>query len=457
MIFNPHQYQRYATAQVLEKPAVMLAIEMGLGKTVSALTAIEELMHDRFEVEKALVIAPLRVASVVWPDEVEKWDHLQGLTVSRVIGSEKERIRALESSADIYLINRENVTWLVEYYGEKWPFDMVVIDESSSFKDSQAKRFRALRKVRPLTRRVVELTGTPNPNGYLDLWPQLYLLDRGERLEKTITGYRNRYFEPDKRNATTIFSWKPKAGAVEAIQSKIADIVVSMRAEDWLAMPERIDNVIRIRLPEKARAEYKQLERDLLLPYVDGDVVAGTAAVLSNKLLQMANGAVYDENKAIKHIHDEKLNALTELYDAADGKPILVFYWYKHDLARIKGYFTQARELIGKEDIDAWNSGQVKLLLAHPASAGHGLNLQAGGNIIVWFGTTWSLELYEQANARLYRQGQKNNVVIHHLTAEGTMDEQVMQALASKDIGQKGLMEAVKARIAEVKRYGNND
>lgn len=450
MNYIPHKYQEYAEQLIIEKPAVLLAVEMGLGKTVTTLTAIQNLLYDRFEVQKVLVIAPLRVANVVWSDEVDKWTHLQGLQLSKILGSEKQRLAALDQPADIYLINKENVVWLVQHYGIKWPFDMVVIDESSSFKDPQAKRFRALRTVRPKVKRIVELTGTPSPNGYLDLWPQLYLLDRGERLEKTITGYRSRYFEPDKRNATTIFSWQPKSGAIEAIQQKISDIVVSMKAEDWLQMPERIDNIIRVRMDDRAKAEYRQLERDLLLPYAEGDVVAGSAAVLANKLLQMANGAVYDENKAVRTIHDEKLNALEELVDAANGNPLLVFYWYKHDLARIKGYFPSARELIGKEDIDAWNAGQVKLLLAHPASAGHGLNLQAGGNTIVWFGLTWSLELYEQANARLHRQGQERSVVVNHLITEGTMDEQVMQALARKDVGQKGLMEAVKARIGGV-------
>ena len=450
MNYIPHGYQKHAEQLIIEKPAILLAVEMGLGKTVTTLTAIQNLLYDRFEVQKVLVIAPLRVANVVWSDEVEKWTHLRGLQLSKILGTEKQRVAALDQPADIYLINKENVVWLVQHYGIKWPFDMVVIDESSGFKDSQAKRFRALRTVRPRVKRIVELTGTPSPNGYLDLWPQLYLLDRGERLEKTITGYRSRYFEPDKRNATTIFSWQPKSGAIEAIQQKIADVVVSMKAEDWLQMPERIDNIIRVRMDDRAKAEYRQLERDLLLPYAEGDVVAGSAAVLANKLLQMANGAVYDENKAVRTIHDEKLNALEELVDAANGNPLLVFYWYKHDLARIKGYFPSARELIGKEDIDAWNAGQVKLLLAHPASAGHGLNLQAGGNTIVWFGLTWSLELYEQANARLHRQGQERSVVVNHLITEGTMDEQVMQALARKDVGQKGLMEAVKARIGGV-------
>lgn len=456
MNYKPHTYQKHAEQLIIEKPAILLAVEMGLGKTVTTLTAVQNLLYDRFEVQKVLVIAPLRVASVVWSDEIEKWTHLQGLQVSKILGSEKQRLTALDQPADIYLINRENVVWLVQHYGTKWPFDMVVIDESSSFKDPQAKRFRALRTVRPKVKRIVELTGTPSPNGYMDLWPQVYLLDRGERLEKTITGYRSRYFEPDKRNATTIFSWQPRSGAIEAIQQKIADVMVSMKAEDWLKMPQRIDNTVRIRLEGKAKAEYRQLERDLLLPYADGDVVAGSAAVLSNKLLQMANGAVYDENQKVRVIHDLKLDALDELQEAANGKPMLVFYWYKHDADRILRRFPKARKLETEVDIKDWNSGTVQMMLAHPASAGHGLNLQSGGNQIVWFGLTWSLELYEQANARLHRQGQTQTVIVHHLIAEGTMDEQVMQALSRKDAGQKGLMEAVKARITEVQNAGSD-
>ena len=450
MNYIPHGYQKQAEQLIIEKPAILLAVEMGLGKTVTTLTAIQNLLYDRFDVQKVLVIAPLRVASVVWSDEVDKWNHLQGLQLSKILGSEKQRLAALDQPTDIYLINRENVVWLVQHYGTKWPFDMVVIDESSSFKDPQAKRFRALRTVRPKMKRIVELTGTPSPNGYMDLWPQVYLLDRGERLEKTITGYRSRYFEPDKRNATTIFSWQPRSGAIEAIQQKIADVMVSMKAEDWLKMPQRIDNTVRIRLEGKAKAEYRQLERDLLLPYADGDVVAGSAAVLANKLLQMANGAVYDENQAVRVIHDLKLDALDELQEAANGKPLLVFYWYKHDAERILKRFPKARKLETEADIKDWNRGTVQMMLAHPASAGHGLNLQSGGNQIAWFGLTWSLELYEQANARLHRQGQTQTVIVHHLIAEGTMDEQVMQALSRKDAGQKGLMEAVKVRITEV-------
>ena len=450
MIYRPHGYQKFASEFLLDHPAAALWLEPGLGKTVTTLTAVQKLLYDRFEVQKVLVIAPLRVASVVWAEESEKWTHLRGLQLSKILGSEKQRLAALDQPADIYLINRENVVWLVQYYGTKWPFDMVVIDESSSFKDPQAKRFRALRTIRPKVKRIVELTGTPSPNGYMDLWPQVYLLDRGERLEKTITGYRSRYFEPDKRNATTIFSWQPRSGAIEAIQQKIADVMVSMKAEDWLKMPQRIDNTVRIRLEGKAKAEYRQLERDLLLPYADGDVVAGSAAVLANKLLQMANGAVYDENQAVRVIHDLKLDALDELQEAATGKPLLVFYWYKHDAERILKRFPKARKLETEADIKDWNRGTVQMMLAHPASAGHGLNLQSGGNQIAWFGLTWSLELYEQANARLHRQGQTQTVIVHHLIAEGTMDEQVMQALSRKDAGQKGLMEAVKVRITEV-------
>lgn len=396
-----------------------------------------------------LVIAPLRVAESVWIDEAAKWDHLKPLKLSRVLGSQKQRLAALATPADIYLINRENVEWLVEHYGETWPFDMVVVDELSSFKSPKARRFKALRKVRPLVKRIVGLTGTPAPNGLIDLWPQVYLLDQGERLGKTVTGYRSRYFEPGRgdRSRRIVYSWDLKSGAEEAIHAKIADICVSMKAADWLELPERITNIVPVRLPEKAAAQYKQLERKLLLPFGEGDVVADTAAVLSNKLLQLANGAVYDESGGVQEIHQEKLNVLEDLIEAASGKPVLVFYNYRHDLDRLLKRFPQAKTLAGAADITSWNSGRIPLLLAHPASAGHGLNLQAGGHIIVWFGLTWSLELYQQANARLDRQGQQHNVIIHHLVAENTMDEQVMQALGSKTAGQESLLAAVKARI----------
>ena len=409
-------------------------------------------MFDYFDVAKVLVIAPLRVAQNTWDSEIEKWEHLRHLRIAKILGNEKERIQALNATADIYVINRENVKWLVDRCGKHWPFDMVVIDELSSFKSHQAQRFKALRKIRPFMKRVVGLTGTPAPNSLIDLWPQIYLLDGGKRLGKTITGFRERYFYPDKRNQYIVYSYKPKEGAEEAIYKKLSDICVSMKAEDYLKLPERINNTIPIHLPKKAKEKYDQLERDLLLPLNDSDIVANTAAVLTNKLLQMANGAVYDENGDVQEIHNAKLKALEDVLEAANGKPVLIFYAYKHDLARIKKHLKgqDLKVLDTAEDINAWNKGKVPIMLAHPASAGHGLNLQAGGNIIVWFGLTWSLELYSQANARLYRQGQKQNVIIHHLVAKGTMDEDVMRVLENKEAGQEALLNAIKARVRKM-------
>jgi SNF2 family DNA or RNA helicase len=449
--FTPHTYQKFATQKIIKQPAVGLFLDMGLGKTVCALTAASELLHNYYEVSKVLVIAPYRVARDTWPQEIEKWDHLRYLKYSMVLGSKKQRLAALNTRADIYVINRENVTWLVDYYGRDWPFDMVIIDELSSFKSSKARRFRSLRKVRPLIKRIVGLTGTPAPNGLIDLWAQIYLLDQGERLGKTITGYRNRYFTPGRRNQHIIYEWNPKPESEEAIYKKLSDICVSMKSEDWLEMPEVISREVKVKLPEKAREKYDRLERDLLLPFAESDVVADTAAVLTGKLLQMANGAVYDEFGEVQEIHKAKLDALEDIVEAANGRPVLVFYSYRHDLARIQERFPEARILDTSEDIQAWNDGEILILLAHPASAGHGLNLQAGGNTIVWFGLTWSLELYQQANARLYRQGQKHkNVIIHHLVAEDTIDEDVMKSLENKDRTQEALMRAVKARIQKV-------
>ena len=446
MIYKPYDYQKYATQWLLDNEKAALFLDCGLGKTVVTLTAINDLMFDYFDAVKVLVIAPLRVAENVWDTEALKWEHLKHLKIAKILGTEKERIQGLNATADIYVINRENVKWLVDRCGKHWPFDMVVIDELSSFKSHQAQRFKALRKVRPLIKRVVGLTGTPAPNGLIDLWSQVYLLDGGKRLGKTITGYRERYFLPDKRNQHMVFTYKPKEDAEAAIYEKLSDICVSMKAEDYLKLPERINNIIPIHLPKKAKAKYDQLERDLLLPLVDTDVVADTAAVLANKLLQMANGAVYDEHGGVQKIHDAKLKALEDVIEAANGKPVLIFYAYKHDLARIQKHF-KVRTLDTSEDINAWNKGEVPIMLAHPASAGHGLNLQAGGSTIVWFGLTWSLELYSQANARLYRQGQRQNVIIHHLVAKDTMHEDVMRVLENKEAGQAALLQAVKARV----------
>lgn len=444
MKYVPHEYQKYAEEFIIEHPACGLMLDMGLGKTAISLTAIDELMFDYFDVVKVLVIAPLRVAQDTWSKECEKWDHLKGLRISKVLGTEKERKQALFRKADIYIINRENVEWLTKSY--KWDFDMVIIDELSSFKSNSAKRFKALRKVRPLAKRVVGLTGTPAPNSLIDLWSQINLLDMGVRLGRFIGNYRNSYFEPDKRSRDVIFSYKLKEGSEQAIYDKISDICVSMKACDYLHMPDRIENIVEVSMDLKEMALYKQLEREMLLPFEDGDIDAVNAAALSNKLLQMANGAVYDEFREVKQIHTKKLDALEDLIEAANGKPVLVFYSYIHDKDRISKRFVTT-ELKTSNDITRWNNGEIQIAIAHPASAGHGLNLQAGGSTVIWFGMTWSLELYQQANARLWRQGQKDTVVIHHIICKETIDEQVMVALAKKEVGQSALIDAVRARI----------
>jgi SNF2 family DNA or RNA helicase len=453
MKFIPHSYQEYAANHILNNPAAGLFLDMGLGKTVTTLTAIDDLLFLG-EVNKILVIAPLRVAEDTWSTEIDKWDHLN-LKISKVLGTVKERTIALNIDADVYVTNRENVEWLVKEYFDKWPFDMVVIDELSSFKSSKAKRFRALRKVRPYFKRIVGLTGTPAPNSLLDLWPQLYLLDGGQRLGKTISSYREQYFKPGNRNQFVVYNWNLKEGAEEAIHNKISDICISMKAEDYLAMPERIDNEININLPDKVMNTYNQFEKDLVLELGEDDITASNAAVLTNKLLQMSNGAIYSEKHEVVEIHEEKLKALLDIIEAANGKAVLVFYSFQHDFDRIISFLKSKKlNAVGLEDskdIKKWNEGKTPVLLVHPAGAGHGLNLQYGGNIIVWFGLTWSLELYQQANARLYRQGQKENVIIHHLIAKNTVDEDVMRALGSKEISQNTLLEAVKARIHKYK------
>lgn len=453
MIFKPHSYQAFAIQRILDLLASGLLLGVGLGKTVCTLTAISELLHNRFEVARVLVIAPKRVAESVWDAEGQKWDHLQYLRFSKVLGSEQERIRALDTPADVYLINRENVEWLVDRYKKRWPFDMVVVDELSSFKSSKARRFRALRRVRPLIKRIVGLTATPAPNGLLDLWPQIYLLDRGERLGDVFGGYRSRFFDPakwDRTNPKVIYSWEPKPEAEKNIHDKLSDLCVSMSAKDWLELPERINRTVIVKLSPDARAKYKQMERQLLLPFAEGDVVASNAAVLAGKLLQLANGAVYDEFGGVQEIHDGKLEALDDCIEAANGKPVLVFYSYKHDLSRLKARYPEARTLKSDVDIRDWNAGRITTLLAHPASAGHGLNLQAGGNIIVWFGLTWSLELYEQGNGRLDRQGQTESVIVHHLVVEDSIDEDVMARQVGKAVRQNALLAAVKARIKKL-------
>lgn len=413
-------------------------------------------MYDRFEVNKVLVVAPLRVAEDTWTKESAKWDHLRGLRVVRVLGSQAQRIRALETDADIYCINRENISWLVKYYGTEWPFDGVVLDELSSFKSPSSKRFKAMRKVRPLIKHIVGLTGTPSPNGLIDLWAQIYLLDQGKRLGRTLTEYRNRYFNPGRRNGYVVYDWVPKDGAEDEIYHRISDICISMKACDYLKLPERVDVVRTVKLDDEAQTAYTEMEKEAVLELGPNEIVdAGTAAVVSGKLLQIANGAVYDENGKTHIIHESKLDTLEDVIEAVNGRPVLVFYAYQHDLERIMQRFPQARKLEGSAEIDAWNRGEIPILLAHPAGAGHGLNLQAGGNHIVWFGLTWSLELYQQANARIYRQGVKGErVTITHLVTEGTIDEDVMRVLDGKATRQDALLEAVKARVEKYQSNG---
>ena len=411
-------------------------------------------MYDTFEVQRVLVIAPLRVAQTVWDAEAAKWEHTRHLRFSKVLGTAQEREIALSREADVYLVNRENVPWICGFYGSKkpWPFDMVVIDELSSFKSRNAQRFKALRKVRPKIRRIVGLTGTPAPNGLLDLWPQMYLLDEGHALYRTMTQYRDEFFTPGKRNGQIVYEWRLKDHAEEAIYKRLSGLVVSMKAQDHLKMPERIDNVIRVKMPDEAKAQYDRMERDLVLPLKDQTITATSAAVVCNKLLQMAGGSIYDADGKSHELHRAKLDAMQDIVEAANGNPILCYYAYKHELGRLKAEFPQARELKTPEDVADWNAGRIPLLLCHPDSAGHGLNLQTGGHILVWYGLTWSLEKYQQANARLHRQGQRDAVIVHHIVTENTMDERVLAVLKSKDQRQDALMEAVKARIAEIEK-----
>ncbi len=400
------------------------------------------------------------MAEDTWSTEVDKWDHISHLKISKILGTPKQRKEAVEKDADIYVTNRENVVWLVDNYFKSWKWDTCVIDELSSFKSPKAKRFRALKKVRPYFKRIVGLTGTPAPNSLIDLWPQIYLLDGGKRLGGTITSYRQQYFNPGRRNQYVVYNWELKEGAEEQIHKKIGDICISMMAKDYLDIPERIDNVININLPENVINKYKQLEKDLVIELGEDDITATNAAVLTNKLLQMSNGAIYSEDKQIIEIHDEKLKALLDVIESANGKPVLIFYSFKHDFDRIVNFLKSKKlnaiKLEDSNDIKKWNNGEIPILLVHPASAGHGLNLQYGGNIIVWFGLTWSLELYQQANARLHRQGQKETVVINHLVSKNTVDEDVIKALGSKEVNQNVLLEAVKARLKTYKEdeYG---
>ena len=446
MKYSPHNYQKYATDFIINHPVSAVLLEMGLGKSVISLSAINELMLDYFDVSRTLVIAPLRVANSTWPDEIKKWDHLKHLNYSVVIGSEKERLDALRKPAHIYLINRENVDWLITKSGISWKFDMVVIDELSSFKSYQAKRFKSLLKVRPKIKRIVGLTGTPSSNGLMDLWAEFRLLDMGERLGRYITYYRQNFFVPDKRNQQMIFSYKPRDGAEKKIYSLISDITISMKSKDFLKMPECLMNEVIVTLSDKEQKLYDSLKQDMVLSLEENEIDAINAAALSNKLLQMSNGAVYNDDKESIHIHDRKLDALEDLIEGANGKPVLVAYWFKHDLEKIKDRF-DVREIKSAKDISDWNESKIPVALIHPASAGHGLNLQAGGSTLIWFGLTWSLELYQQTNARLYRQGQDSTVVIHHILTKGTIDEDVMKALKAKERIQNALIESVKARL----------
>lgn len=449
MKYKPHEYQVYATEYILNHPIAAVLLDMGLGKSVITLTAIFDLTLDSFLVQKVLVIVPLRVARDTWPAEIEKWDHLKGLKYTVVVGSEVQRKTALMKRAQVYIINRENVEWLISRSGIPFDFDMVVIDELSSFKSHQAKRFKSLMKVRPKVNRIVGLTGTPSSNGLMDLWAQYRLLDMGQRLGRFIGRYREDYFVPDKRNQQVIFSYKPKPGVEEAIYRLISDITISMKGADYLKLPELVINEVDVKLSEKEMKILDVMKRDLIATVKGEEITAANAAALSGKLLQLANGAVYDDQGTVLYIHDRKLDALEDLIEAANGKPVLIAYWFKHDLSRIQKRF-EVEVLSTSDSIKRWNDGEIPIAAIHPASAGHGLNLQAGGSTLIWFGLTWSLELYQQTNARLWRQGQKETVVIHHLIAKGTIDERVMKALNDKNNTQSALIDAVKATLKEV-------
>jgi SNF2 family DNA or RNA helicase len=452
MKYNPHDYQRYATEYIESHPVCAVLLDMGLGKTSITLTALNNLLFDSFEIRKVLVIAPLRVARDTWPAEIEKWDQLSNLNVSVAVGTEAERKAALLAPADIYVINRENVQWLVEESKLPFDYDAIVIDELSSFKNYQAKRFRALMKVRPKVSRIIGLTGTPSSNGLMDLWAEYRVLDMGQRLSRFITAYRNNYFQPDKRNGQVIFSYKPLPGAEQAIYKQIGDITISMKSTDYLPMPELVSSEYTVHLSAKEASRYEKLKQELVLQLPDGDITAANAASLSNKLCQMANGAIYDDNGEVITVHDQKLDALEDIIEAAGGKSVLVAYWYKHDLKRIEERLHKLHvpfsRLDTSDSIKRWNTGQLPVGLIHPASAGHGLNLQSGGYCLVWFGLTWSLELYQQTNARLWRQGQTaKTVVVQHIVTKGTIDERILKALREKDKSQSALIYAVKADL----------
>ncbi len=449
MKFIPHKYQKMAIQKVIDTPRVGLFLDMGLGKTVITLTAIDQLMYWDFEIEKVLVIAPLRVAEDTWSRECQKWEHLKHIKIVKVLGKEIQREKAICKKGDIYIINRENIVWLVQYLkqiGKKWFFDMTVIDELSSFKSPKSQRFKALKKYIMLSKRVVGLTGTPAPNGFMDLWSQLYLIDGGERLGKTLTYYREKYFMPNQRNATTIFNYTVKKGAENAIKQQISDICMSMQANDWLDLPQRMDLLQAVQFSELERKRYEKFEKDSYLQFLNEEITANSAAALTNKLLQYCNGAVYTQDGGRVEVNRKKLERLEEIVDTANGQPILCFYNFRFDCDSIIKKFPFAVKLEGENDIKNWNDGNIPLLLVHPKSAGHGLNLQQGGNIIVWFGLNWSLELYQQANARLHRQGQQKTVIIHHLIVENSIEQRVFQSLQKKENVQEGLLQALKVK-----------
>ena len=447
MKYEPHSYQQFAISYIEEHPVAAVLLDMGLGKTSITLTAINDLLFDSFDIHKVLVVAPFRVARNTWSDEISKWEHLSELRYAIAVGTESERMAALKSKADIYIINRENVQWLIEKSGVSFDFDMVVVDELSSFKNYQSKRFKALMKARPKVKRMVGLTGTPSSNGLMDLFAEFKLLDMGVRLGRFIGQYRTAYFSPDKRNGRIIYSYKPLPNAEQQIYDKISDITISMKSTDHLKMPELISTQLAVELSEAEKKKYEELKKDLILQLPDGEITAANAASLTGKLSQMANGAVYFDDESVLEIHQRKLDALEDIIESANGKPVLVAYWFRHDLERIKKRF-DVREIKTAKDIADWNHGSIPIAVIHPASAGHGLNLQQGGSALVWFGITWSLELYQQTNARLWRQGQSaETVVITHIIAKDTIDERIIKALKTKDTSQSALIDAVKANL----------
>lgn len=452
MKFNPHKYQQYAIDFIMKHPVAAILLDMGMGKTSLTLMAIRQLMYEEFEINKVLIIAPLRIARFTWGEEIKKWKELAGLQYSIAVGTAAERVEALKADADVYIINRENVPWLIEKSGLPFDFDMVVIDELSSFKSWQSKRFRSLMKVRPMVKRIVGLTGTPSSNGLMDLFAEFRVLDMGERLGRFIGQYRLNYFKPDRMNGPIVYSYKLLPGAEDAIYNKISDITISMKATDHLEMPELISTEYPVYLDETEKKIYEDMKNDLVLQQSENEITAANAASLSNKLSQMANGAVYADDESVIFIHDKKLDALEDIIESACGKPIMVVYWYKHDFSRITERLNKLgviyQKLDSDESIKKWNAGELPIALVHPASAGHGLNLQGGGSTIVWFGITWSLEQYQQTIARLWRQGQSSKtVVVEHIITKGTIDERILKALEMKNTSQSALIDAVKANL----------